>query len=155
MIIERLRRMMTMAAIARNQQKPETYPDAVFNGPMVCLINEISASDGDMFPYQFKRANLGKIIGKRTWGGVVGIRGTLPFLDGGYLMKPEFSHLSTDGEWVLEGHGMDPDIDVDNDPDTEYNGIDQQLNKAIEVVQEEMKTNTKPQLPKIPPYPVK
>lgn len=155
MIIERLRRILLIAGIARNQQIVTTKPDAVMTGPMVCLINELSASDGDMFPYQFKRAGLGKLIGKRSWGGVVGIRGSLPFLDGGYLMKPEFAHFSPDGTWVLEGTGMSPDIEVDNLPDQEWNGIDQQLNKAIEVIKEDMKTDTKPKVPVVPPYPIK
>ncbi|TAL67601.1 MAG: protease [Bacteroidetes bacterium] len=155
MIIERLRRVMTMAAIARNQKFADTYPDGVFNGPMVLLLNEISASDGDLFPYQFKKAGLGKLIGKRSWGGVVGIRGSLPLLDGGYVYKPEFSHFSTEGEWVLEGTGMTPDIDVDNDPGLEYEGIDQQLNKAVELVLEEIKSGKYPKIPAPPKFPDK
>ncbi|OGU12609.1 MAG: protease [Ignavibacteria bacterium GWB2_35_12] len=155
MIIERLRRIMTMAAIARNQKYADAYPDGVFNGPMVCLLNEISASDGDMFPYQFKKAGLGTLIGKRSWGGVVGIRGSLPLLDGGYLYKPEFSHFSTEGDWILEGVGMTPDIEVDNDPGLEYQGIDQQLNKAVEVVMDEIKKGTKPKIPAPPKFPNK
>lgn len=155
MILERLRRVMTMAAIARNQKVVGTYPEATFTGPMVCMLNEFSASDGDIFPYNFKKNNLGTLIGKRSWGGVVGIRGSLPFLDGSYLMKPEFSHFSTDGQWVLEGVGMEPDIEVDNDPALEYQGIDQQLIKALEVIKEEMKTSTKPKIPEVPPYPKK
>ncbi|MFA6571394.1 MAG: PDZ domain-containing protein, partial [Bacteroidota bacterium] len=155
MIIERLRRVMTMVGIARNQQHAEPYPDAVFSGPMVCLVNELSMSDGDMFPYQFKTAGLGKIIGRRTWGGVVGIRGTLPLLDGGYLMRPEFSHAGTSGDWILEGVGMVPDIDVQNDPALEQQGIDQQLDKALEVIREEMKKDIKPKIPAIKPFPDK
>ncbi len=155
MIIERLRRIMTMAGIARNQKFADTYPDGVFNGPMVCLLNEISASDGDLFPYQFKKAGLGTLIGKRSWGGVVGIRGSLPLLDGGYLYKPEFSHFSTEGEWILEGVGMTPDIDIDNDPGLEYQGIDTQLNKAVELVLEEIKSGKYPKIPAPPKFPDK
>ena len=155
MIIERLRRMMTMAAIARNQKYADAYPDGVFNGPMVLLLNEISASDGDLFPYQFKKAGLGTLIGKRSWGGVVGIRGSLPLLDGGYVYKPEFSHFSTEGEWILEGVGMTPDIDLDNDPAMEYQGIDQQLNKAIELVMQEIKSGKYPKTPAPPKFPDK
>ena len=154
MIIERLRRVMTMAGIARNSQVVTTYPSAVFLGPMVCLVNEFSASDGDIFPYQFKKNNLGKVIGKRSWGGVVGIRGTLPFVDGGYLNRPEFANFSVDGEWILEGVGMEPDIVVDNDPALEFEGKDQQLEKAIEIIKEEMK-NKPAKLPKIPEWPDK
>jgi tricorn protease len=155
MIIERLRRVLLLAGIARNAQTVSTKPDAVMTGPMVCLINELSASDGDLFPYQFKKAGLGKIIGRRSWGGVIGIRGSLPFLDGGYLNKPEFANFGADGTWVLEGTGMTPDIDVDNNPAKEWNDDDEQLNKAIEVVLEEMKTDQKTKIPTVPQYPIK
>jgi tricorn protease len=155
MIIERLRRILVVAKNARNQEVVQTNPDAVMTGPMVCLVNELSASDGDLFPYQFKTLGIGKVIGKRTWGGVIGIRGSLPFLDGGYLMKPEFANFGANGKWILEGEGLTPDIEVDNDPALEYQGFDQQLDKAIEVILEELRTNTKPQIPKVPPYPIK
>lgn len=155
MIIERLRRILVVAKNARNQEVVLTNPDAVMTGPMVCLVNEISASDGDLFPYQFKTLGIGKVIGKRTWGGVIGIRGSLPFLDGGYLMKPEFANFGADGKWVLEGEGLAPDIEVDNNPALEFQGIDQQLDKAVEIILEEIKTNTKPQIPKVPSYPIK
>jgi tricorn protease len=156
MILERLRRVMTMVANARNQKAIGTYPDAVFTGPMVCMLNEFSASDGDIFPYNFKKNNLGKLIGKRSWGGVVGIRGSLPLLDGGYLFKPEFAHFSTDGKWILEGVGMEPDIVVDNDPAMEWSGKDQQLDKAIEVILDELKASAKPKVPtQVPEYPKK
>jgi len=154
MIIERLRREIAMVDVARNTI-PSPDPDAVLLGPMVCLIDEFSASDGDIFPYRFKKYKLGKLIGKRTWGGVVGIRGSLPLLDGGYLYKPEFAVYSTDGKkWIIEGYGMEPDIYVDNDPAKEYAGIDEQLNKAIEVILEELKTKEK-KLPPVPSYPKK
>lgn len=154
MIIERLRRVMTMAGIARNSKVVTTYPSAVFLGPMVCLVNEFSASDGDIFPYQFKKNNLGPVIGKRSWGGVVGIRGTLPFVDGGYLNRPEFANFSVEGEWILEGVGMEPDIVVDNDPALEFEGRDQQLEKALEIIKEEIKKKPA-KLPEIPDWPIK
>jgi tricorn protease len=155
MIIERLRRILTMAGNARNQEIVTTLPSAVFTGPMVCMINELSASDGDMFPYQFRKSGLGKLIGKRTWGGVIGIRGSLPFLDGSYLNRPEFGHFSPEGEWVLEGVGAVPDIEIDNEPSKELSGIDQQLDKAIEVLLDELKTGKWKKLPSIPPHPDK
>jgi tricorn protease len=154
MLIERLRREIVMVDIARNSV-PRTDPGGMLQGSMVCLLNEFSASDGDLFPYRFQKSKLGKLIGKRSWGGVVGIRGTLPLLDGGYLNKPEFSRYDVEGRtWVIEGHGVDPDIVVDNDPAREYAGEDQQLNKAIEVILEELKTKEK-SLPPVPPYPKK
>jgi len=154
MLIERLRREIIMVEMSRDTI-PRPEPEALLMGPKVCLIDEFSASDGDIFPYRFKTYHLGKVIGKRTWGGVVGIRGSLPLLDGGFLMKPEFAPYSVDGkDWIIEGRGVEPDIYVDNDPAKEYAGIDEQLNKAIEVILEELKTKGK-ELPPIPPYPKK
>jgi len=154
MIIERLRRDIAMVGIARNTT-PNVDPGGLLLGPMVCLLNEFSASDGDLFPYRFRKAKLGPLIGKRSWGGVVGIRGSLPIVDGGFLNKPEFARYDVEGkEWIIEGHGVEPDIVVDNDPAREYAGIDDQLNKAIEVVLEELKTKAK-SLPPAPPYPKK
>ncbi|MDH4197086.1 MAG: PDZ domain-containing protein [Candidatus Aminicenantes bacterium] len=154
MIIERLRREVVMAEMSRDTIA-RFDPDSVLAGPKVCLVNEYSASDGDIFPYRFKQYKLGKLIGKRTWGGVVGIRGTLPLLDGGFLNKPEFAPFSLDGkQWIMEGIGVEPDIVVDNDPAREFAGIDDQLNRAIEVILEELKTKER-EVPPIPPYPVK
>jgi tricorn protease len=141
-----------MVEIARNGT-PQTNPPQTFLGPMVALCNEFSASDGDIFPYRFKANGLGKLIGKRTWGGVVGIRNPLPLTDGGQLFRPEFAPYSKDGkEWVIEGHGVDPDIVVDNDPVKEFRGEDEQLNRAIEEIQKDMKTKGY-DLPPVPPYP--
>jgi len=154
MIIERLRRELTLMRISRNGS-PNTSPEAMVYGPKVMLIDRYSASDGDLFPYQFKTLKMGKLIGTRTWGGVTGIRGSLPFIDGGTLMKPEFSTYDREGKsFVIEGHGVDPDIVIDNDPAKEYDGEDQQLNKAIEVILEELK-NWPAEWPGVPPYPDK
>lgn len=153
-VIERLRRKVAMIGIARNGS-PDLDPGGVMYGPLVCLMDEFSASDGDIFPYRFKKHKMGKLIGKRTWGGAVGIRGSLPLLDGGQLYKPEFASYDLAGkEWVIEGHGVEPDIYVDNDPAKEYAGIDEQLNKAIEVILEELKTKEK-NIPPAPPDPDK
>ncbi|MBN2199905.1 MAG: PD40 domain-containing protein [Candidatus Aminicenantes bacterium] len=154
MVIDRLRRELAMIDMSRDTA-PRPDPEEAFLGPLVCLCDEFSASDGDLFPYRFKKHGLGKLIGKRTWGGVVGIRGSLPLLDGGVLNKPEFAPYSADGkEWIIEGVGVEPDIIVDNDPAREFEGIDDQLNKAIEVILEELKTKDVT-LPPIPPYPIK
>jgi tricorn protease len=154
MLIERLRREAAMIGIARNTT-PYTDPDGLILGPLVCLADEFSASDGDIFPYRFRKYNLGKIVGKRTWGGVVGIRGSLPLVDGGFLMKPEFAIYDTKGkEWIIEGVGVEPDIFVDNDPAREFAGTDEQLDKAIEVILDELKTEEKT-IPKPPAYPEK
>ncbi len=152
MIVERLNRQLTLYGTSRNNGIT-TKPEQIMLGPKVLLIDNYSASDGDLFPYQFKKLKMGIIIGVRSWGGVVGIRGSLPFIDGGDLRKPEFAPFDTDGKWAIEGHGIDPDIVVDNDPAKEYAGEDQQLNKAIEIALEQMK-NTKP-VPPVPPFPDK
>ena len=154
MIIERLKREATMITIARNAA-PNVDPSGTFVGPKVLLLDEFSASDGDIFPYRFKMHKLGKLIGKRSWGGVVGIRGSLEFSDGGFLNKPEFSRYDLEGkEWIMEGHGVDPDIVVDNDPAREYEGVDDQLNEAIKVATDELKTKEF-KIPPPPPYPDK
>jgi tricorn protease len=152
LVIDRLRRALVMVSIARNGT-PQTNPPQTFIGPMVAICNEFSASDGDIFPYRFKANGLGKVIGKRTWGGVVGIRNTLPLTDGGFLNRPEFAPYSKDGkEWVMEGRGTEPDIVVDNDPAKEFRGEDEQLNRAIAEIQADMKTKGYT-LPPVPPYP--
>ena len=152
LVIERLRRALVMVGMSRNGI-PQTDPPQTFLGPMVTLIDEFSASDGDIFPYRFKTIGLGKLIGKRTWGGVIGIRNSLPLIDGGQFFKPEFAPYSKEGKgWVIEGHGVEPDIVVDNDPGKEFKGEDQQLDRAIQEVQAEMKTKGY-ELPPIPPFP--
>jgi len=153
-IIERLRRQNIMIDVARNTAHSPDDGGTII-GPKVMLLDEFSASDGDIVAYRFKAHKLGPVIGKRSWGGVVGIRGTLPLLDGGYLNRPEFSRYDLEGkEWIMEGVGVEPDIFVDNDPAREFAGVDDQLNKAIEVIKEELVKNP-PKLPPPPPYPDK
>ena len=120
-------------------------------GPKVLILDNYSASDGDLFPYQFKKLKIGTLTGTRSWGGVVGIRGSLPFIDGGDLRRPEFAPFDENGNWVIEGYGVDPDIVIENDPAKEYAGEDEQLNKAIEVILEQLKDYKS--LPNIPEYP--
>jgi len=152
MIIERLARELVLVQKVRNAT-PRPNPRDMQLGPKVVLIDEFSASDGDLFPYRFKMDGLGKLVGKRTWGGVVGFRDSLPLVDGGYIYKPESAPYSTDGrDWPVEGHGVDPDIVVDNDPAKEFAGVDQQLDRAIEEALIELKTGEK-SLPPPPPWP--
>jgi len=154
MIIERLRRELVLVDIARNGS-PQANPGAMILGPKVLLADEFSASDGDLVTYRFKAYKMGPVIGKRTWGGVVGIRGTLPLLDGGVLNRPEFSRYDVAGKtWAIEGIGVEPDIVVDNDPAREYAGEDQQLDKAIQVILDLLKKNPGTLAPP-PPLPVK
>src|SRR2546421_7257275 len=116
MIIERLRRKLLAEQFSRTNEDPQPYPDGVFIGPMVCLLNENSASDGDIFPAMFREAGLGQLIGKRSWGGVVGISNRGPLIDGGSISVPESGFANTKGEWIIEGYGVDPDIEVENEP---------------------------------------
>ncbi|HOK37405.1 MAG TPA: PDZ domain-containing protein [Bacteroidales bacterium] len=153
MLIERLRREMSMMVMSRDIPEPNTKPGGMLFGPKVLLIDQYSASDGDLFPYQFRRHRIGPIVGVRSWGGVIGIRGSLPFVDGGQLFKPEFAHFDETG-WIIEGHGVDPDFEVQNDPHREFNGIDDQLDKAIEIILQELEKFEK-KLPPIPQFPDK
>jgi tricorn protease len=154
MIIERLRRELALVDMARNGTA-RTNPGSMIVGPKVLLADEFSASDGDLVTWRFKAAKIGPVIGKRTWGGVVGIRGTLPLVDGGFLNKPEFSRYDVAGQaWVVEGVGVEPDIVVDNDPAKEYAGEDQQLDKAIEAILDLLKKQPGTLAPR-PPYPIK
>ncbi len=148
MILERLSREPYRLTMRRGSTRTGTVPDAVQVGPKVCLINKYSASDGDLFPWGFRALGLGKLIGTRTWGGIVGISGSLPYMDGTDIRVPFFtSYDPKTGDWIIENHGVDPDILIDNDPIKEWNGEDQQLNKAIEEVMKDLK-NRKP-LPKV------
>ncbi len=154
MIAERLNRELVMISMPRNGSSYPNPADQLV-GPKVALLNEYSASDGDIFPFRFRAMGIGKLVGKRSWGGVVGITSPLPCVDNGILMRPEFAPYSIDGkDWIMEGHGVDPDIVVDNDPYREFQGEDQQLDKAIDVMLEELKTKAVT-LPPPPPYPVK
>ena len=106
---------------------------------MITLINQFSCSDGDYFPYFFRELNLGPLMGKRTWGGVVGIRGFPPLLDGGFCTVPEFTIYNLKGEWIMENIGVVPDIEVDNPPERRVAGYDDQLIQAIDYLQKKIK----------------
>jgi tricorn protease len=153
MLIERLRRKLLGVNYARTSDEGQTYPDGVFIGPMAALLDENSASDGDIFPAMFREAGLGPLIGKRSWGGVVGITNRGPLIDGGSVSVPEFGLANTKGEWVIEGYGVDPDIEVDNDPQSVIAGKDPQLERAISEVMARLKSPVK--LPPKPAPPVK
>ena len=128
----------------------------VFYGYMACLTNQYAASDGDFFSYFFKDYKLGPLIGERTWGGVRGIRGQIPLMDGGYITRPEFSRYDLNSKWVIENKGVVPDIVVDNRPDQVVKGQDPQLEKAIQDADGAIQANPKnlpPRPPDLPAYP--
>lgn len=135
MIIERLLRNPYRMTMRRGSTRTSTVPDAALAGPKVLLVNKYSASDGDLFPWSFKANKIGPVIGTRTWGGIIGISGSLPYMDGTDVRVPFFTNYdAATGEWIIENHGVDPDILVDNDPIKEQVGEDQQLNRAIEEI---------------------
>jgi tricorn protease len=154
MLIERLRRKPLATQFQRAHDDPSIYPDGTFLGPMVTLLNENSSSDGDIFPAMFREAGLGPLIGKRSWGGVVGITSHGQLIDGGNVSVPEFGFANLKGEWIIEGHGVDPDIEVDNDPKSVIQGKDPQLERGIAELMKKLKE--KPyELPKRPADPIK
>jgi tricorn protease len=132
MLIERLARTLHGTAFSRNHEAPDTYPHVVQEGPKAALINEDTASDGDIFSNAFRQWKIGLLIGKRTWGGVVGITDRGPLLDGGTVFVPEFGSADADGHWIIEGHGVDPDIVVEQDPVAVLKGHDPQLERGVE-----------------------
>ncbi len=149
MVIERLQREVYRMTMYRNSTSNGTIPEGTHHGPKVLLVNKYSASDGDLFPWSFKANNLGTVIGTRSWGGIVGISGSLPYMDGTDVRVPFFTNYDVKtGDWIVENHGVDPDILLDNDPVLEAAGVDQQLLKAVEVALEQLK-DRKP-LPKTP-----
>lgn len=154
MLLERLRRNLLGTAFARTSEYTQTYPSTVFTGPMVCLLNENSASDGDIFPWMFRNAGLGPLIGKRSWGGVVGISGHGPLIDGGEVSVPEFGYADAHGQWSVEGIGVVPDIEVENDPAAVLAGRDPQLERGVKELLDALATRSAG-LPSRPPDPVK
>jgi tricorn protease len=153
MLIERLRRKVLGINYSRTSDLPNTYPDAAFFGPMAAILNENSSSDGDIFPYMFREAGLGPLIGKRSWGGVVGISGRGGLIDGGIVSVPESALVNTKGEYIIEGYGVDPDIEVENDPKSVIAGGDPQLERAVGEVMKKLTNAVK--LPARPAAPVK
>jgi tricorn protease len=155
MLLERLRRILVGMGTNR-EQALGTIPSQVSNSYKVCLINEYSASDGDIFPFFFRKYGLGPLIGMRTWGGVRGIRGNWPLLDGGYVTIPEGTQYDMDSQWVVENHGVDPDIQVDDMPGDLVAGKDAQLDAAVKDIMDKIKAHPLilPPVPAlIPAYP--
>ncbi|MGL6195521.1 MAG: S41 family peptidase, partial [Thermoguttaceae bacterium] len=153
-IIIRLNQKLLGTRFGSTRETPTTYPGTVFHGPLTCLINETSASDGDIFPYYFRKAGLGSLIGKKSWGGVVGISGRGPLIDGGQVMVPLNATNDENGKYIIEGSGVTPDFEVENDPKSVLEGRDLQLERGIEEVLRRMEIDPKT-LPERPADPVK
>jgi tricorn protease len=151
-VIEQLKRTL-MSAVATRDGADELQPQGAIFGPKVMLVNEFAGSGGDAMPWYFRRAGVGKLIGKRTWGGLVGRAGAPELMDGGFVTSPSSAVWNTaTSEWEVENIGIAPDIEVEFDPEAVRNGHDPQLEKAVEVVLEEVKKNPPPTLRR-PAYP--
>jgi tricorn protease len=141
-----------MSAASNRVGEPLIQPQGIF-GPKAMIINERAGSGGDAMPWYFRRANVGKLIGTRTWGGLVGMAGGPGLMDGGFVGAPSSGiYNPITGEWEVENIGVPPDIEVEQDPALVRKGRDPQLEKAVEVILEEMKKNPPQQLRK-PAFP--
>ena len=129
-----------------------TTPVGSIFGPKAMIVNEYAGSGGDAMPWLFRKARIGPLIGKRTWGGLVGIFGFPALIDGGRVTAPNLAFYNTEGQWEVENHGVDPDIEVEFDPQAVRAGADPQLEKAVEVVMEALRKNPTPKYKK-PAYP--
>ena len=137
---------------ATREGKPFSTPNASIYGPKVMIINEFAGSGGDAMPLFFRRRGLGKLVGKRTWGGLVGIYDYPILMDGGSVTAPRMAIFSPDGQWEVENEGVPPDIEVEMTPKLVIEGKDPQLEKAVDVVLEELERNPVKKVPR-PPYP--
>jgi tricorn protease len=139
---------------ATREGREFTTPAASIFGPKVMIINEYAGSGGDAMPLYFARRNLGKLVGKRTWGGLVGIYDYPVLMDGGYVTAPRLAIYSPDGKWEVENIGVVPDIEVEMNPKAVIEGSDPQLEKAVEVILEALKANPVRKISR-PPDPVR
>lgn len=131
-------------AWARRDSVDWVTPSDTHHGPKAMLINGLAGSGGDMFPWLFRHEALGKLVGTRTWGGLVGISGNPAFIDGGTISVPTFGFYKLDGTWGVEGHGVDPDVEVIDDPAVMKGGLDAggrdpQIERAVEMLLQELK----------------
>jgi tricorn protease len=140
LLLEKLARQRLGYDLAR-WMSYSPYPEESLRGPIVALTNEQAGSDGDIFSHSFKLMKLGKLIGRRTWGGVIGIWPRNWLVDGTLTTQPEFSFWFKDVGWGVENYGTDPDIEVDITPQEYVQGVDTQLDRAIEEVLKEIEEN--------------
>jgi tricorn protease len=150
--IDHLRRPFTAMWATRYGEDLRT-PGAAIDGPKVMLIDETAGSGGDLLPWMFRKYKLGPLVGKRTWGGLVGILGFPVLMDGGRVTAPNLAIWTEDG-WVVENEGVPPDVEVEQWPADVLAGRDAQLEKAIEIVLKELEKNPPREL-KRPPFPVR
>ena len=151
-ILERLRRVLVGMRTNR-ERNADSIPSQLVDGPKICLINHYSASDGDIFPFYFRKYGLGPLLGTRTWGGVRGIRGPWTLLDGGTITVPESSMYGLDSHWVIENRGVEPDIAIENEPAEWLAGHDTQLEAAVGYLVDRLKPGLPAPPPPLPAYP--
>jgi tricorn protease len=152
-ILSQLERNVWTWTMARNGRH-DRDPGSAFYGHMICLCNEETGSDGETFSEGWKRLKLGPLVGKRTWGGWVGIRGGKGFVDKGGSTQPEFTGWSYDSKWLIEGPGVSPDVEVENHPKMRLQGFDEQLDYAIDYLKKKLKEEPVV-APPMPPFPDK
>jgi tricorn protease len=150
-IIDNLSRPLTNFFMTR-AGLPFTTPQEAIFGPKAMIINEYAGSGGDAMPWLFRQRNIGPLVGKRTWGGLVGIVGFPALIDGGTITAPDLAFYNLKGEWDVENHGVTPDIEVEYDPALVRAGHDPQLEKAVQVVMAELEKHPAPQYHQ-PPFP--
>jgi tricorn protease len=150
-VIDYLRKPL-MSYFAVRDGEDFRQPFGTMPGPKVMLINEYSGSGGDYLPYMFRRVQIGPLIGKRTWGGLIGIGGYPTLIDGGGVTAPHFAFYTPEGKWEIENVGVPPDIEIEFDPAAWRKGQDPQLEKGVELLLQELKKNPFRQ-PQRPPYP--
>jgi tricorn protease len=151
--IDHLRRPFTAYWATRYGNDLKT-PGAAIQGPKVMLIDETAGSGGDLLPWMFRRYQLGPLVGKRTWGGLVGILGFPPLMDGGGVTAPNLAFWTPEDGFAVENEGVPPDVEVEQWPADVIAGKDPQLEKAIQIVLEELRKNP-PKKPARPPFPVR
>ncbi len=152
-LIDKLERVMTSQNVLRGMV-PFRYPGTAGNGNYVVISNENNGSDGEAFVDHFQARKLGTVVGVPSWGGLVGILNQQLTIDNGTVEQSNNAFYGRDGKWIVENHGADPDVLVDNDPASVAAGRDAQLEKAIEVMLEKIKRNP-PTFPAVPAYPKK
>jgi tricorn protease len=150
-IIDYMRRPLLNFWMTREGEDFTTPVGSIY-GPKAMIINEYAGSGGDAMPWYFRKAGIGPLVGKRTWGGLVGIYGYPTLMDGGQVTAPRVAFYNLNGEWDVENHGVAPDVDVDLDPKLWREGHDPQLERAVEIVMDSMKKNPLPKYKK-PAFP--
>jgi tricorn protease len=142
-IIDYLRRPILSRVVGRDGHDWSSPSEAIY-GPKVMIVNEMAGSGGDALPWYFRKAGIGTLVGKRTWGGLVGIGGYPLLIDGGSVTAPRAAVYGLSGQWEVENHGVEPDVEVDLDPQLYRKGHDSQLERAIQVVLQQLKDHPAP-----------